>query len=90
VAAHPHDLDSGAAGTIATWTAAGIAVTYSVRTSGDRFSRPPRVRRGRVRRGVPGLAQPARPPVAGFGAIARAAGLGEGRIAEIFQLVDTR
>lgn len=35
VAAHPDDLDFGSAGTIATWTAAGIAVTYLVVTRGD-------------------------------------------------------
>jgi LmbE family N-acetylglucosaminyl deacetylase len=35
VAAHPDDLDFGAAGTTATWTAAGIAVTYLLCTRGD-------------------------------------------------------
>jgi LmbE family N-acetylglucosaminyl deacetylase len=35
VAAHPDDIDFGAAGTVATWTAAGIAVTYCVCTSGE-------------------------------------------------------
>lgn len=33
--AHPDDIDFGAAGTIATWTAAGIAVSYCVATRGD-------------------------------------------------------
>lgn len=35
VAAHPDDIDFGAAGTVATWTAAGIAVTYLLVTDGD-------------------------------------------------------
>lgn len=35
VTAHPDDVDFGAGGTIAAWTAAGIAVTYCVLTDGD-------------------------------------------------------
>jgi LmbE family N-acetylglucosaminyl deacetylase len=35
VAAHPDDLDFGAAGTIARWTEAGLAVTYLICTRGD-------------------------------------------------------
>jgi LmbE family N-acetylglucosaminyl deacetylase len=35
VAAHPDDIDFGAAGTIATWTDAGIEVTYLLCTFGD-------------------------------------------------------
>jgi LmbE family N-acetylglucosaminyl deacetylase len=35
VTAHPDDVDFGAAGTVATWTAAGIAVAYCVCTSGE-------------------------------------------------------
>jgi LmbE family N-acetylglucosaminyl deacetylase len=35
VAAHPDDVDFGAAGTVATWTAAGIEVSYCVCTSGE-------------------------------------------------------
>ncbi len=35
VTAHPDDVDFGAAGTIATWTAAGIKVAYCVCTSGE-------------------------------------------------------
>ena len=35
VAAHPDDIDFGAAGTVAGWTAAGIRVTYCVCTSGE-------------------------------------------------------
>ncbi|MGH3624444.1 MAG: PIG-L deacetylase family protein [Sciscionella sp.] len=34
VAAHPDDIDFGAAGTVAAWTKAGIDVTYCVCTSG--------------------------------------------------------
>ncbi|GAA0525450.1 GlcNAc-PI de-N-acetylase [Saccharopolyspora subtropica] len=35
VTAHPDDVDFGSAGTIASWTAAGVQVTYCVCTSGD-------------------------------------------------------
>ncbi|GHD03602.1 PIG-L deacetylase family protein [Zhihengliuella salsuginis] len=34
-AAHPDDLDFGAAGTVATWTAAGVEVQYCLMTDGD-------------------------------------------------------
>lgn len=35
VAAHPDDVDFGASGTIAAWTASGIEVSYCICTSGD-------------------------------------------------------
>lgn len=35
ITAHPDDIDFGAAGTIALWTDAGIAVTYCIVTDGD-------------------------------------------------------
>jgi LmbE family N-acetylglucosaminyl deacetylase len=35
VTAHPDDVDFGAAGTVAVWTAAGIEVSYCVCTSGE-------------------------------------------------------
>lgn len=35
VTAHPDDVDFGAAGTVATWTKAGVEVTYCVVTNGD-------------------------------------------------------
>lgn len=35
ISAHPDDVDFGAAGTVATWTAAGIDVTYCVCTDGQ-------------------------------------------------------
>ena len=35
IAAHPDDLDFGAAGTIALWTGAGIEVVYCIVTDGD-------------------------------------------------------
>jgi LmbE family N-acetylglucosaminyl deacetylase len=35
VVAHPDDIDFGAAGTVATWVDAGIAVTYLLVTRGD-------------------------------------------------------
>src|SRR5450755_2497572 len=35
IAAHPDDLDFGAAGTIALWTGRGIEVVYCIVTDGD-------------------------------------------------------
>jgi LmbE family N-acetylglucosaminyl deacetylase len=35
VTAHPDDVDFGAAGTVASWTSAGIEVTYCICTSGE-------------------------------------------------------
>src|SRR3984957_5278471 len=35
ITAHPDDVDFGSAGTVATWTNAGIDVTYCVATDGD-------------------------------------------------------
>ncbi len=35
VTAHPDDVDFGAAGTVATWTTAGIEVVYCIVTDGD-------------------------------------------------------
>jgi LmbE family N-acetylglucosaminyl deacetylase len=44
VAAHPDDLDFGASGTVATWTRAGLRVTYLLCTRGDQggFDETPR------------------------------------------------
>jgi LmbE family N-acetylglucosaminyl deacetylase len=46
IAAHPDDVDFGAAGTIARWTEAGIEVTYCVVTDGDAGGSDPSVSRG--------------------------------------------
>lgn len=35
IAAHPDDIDFGASGTVAQWTAAGLSVTYCIVTDGD-------------------------------------------------------
>ncbi|HEV2371963.1 MAG TPA: PIG-L deacetylase family protein [Streptosporangiaceae bacterium] len=35
IAAHPDDIDFGTAGTVATWTDAGIGVSYCIVTNGD-------------------------------------------------------
>jgi len=35
ITAHPDDVDFGMAGTVATWTAAGVAVSYCIVTNGD-------------------------------------------------------
>ena len=48
VTAHPDDVDFGAAGTIAAWTAAGIEVTYCIATDGDRGGFDPAVPRTEI------------------------------------------
>jgi LmbE family N-acetylglucosaminyl deacetylase len=48
VAAHPDDIDFGAAGTVATWTAAGIDVTYCVITDGQAGGFDPELPRTRM------------------------------------------
>jgi LmbE family N-acetylglucosaminyl deacetylase len=45
VAAHPDDVDFGAAGTVARWTEAGIEVAYCVVTDGGAGGQDPAVRR---------------------------------------------
>jgi len=48
VVAHPDDVDFGAAGTVATWTDAGIAVTYCIATDGDAGGFDPDVPRAQI------------------------------------------
>jgi len=48
VVAHPDDVDFGSAGTIATWTAEGIAVTYCIVTDGDAGGFDPAVPRDQI------------------------------------------
>lgn len=45
VTAHPDDLDFGAGGTIAQWTAKGISVSYCICTNGDQGGEDPDVPR---------------------------------------------
>ena len=51
VAAHPDDIDFGAAGTIATWTQRGVEVAYLIVTDGDAGG----FDRGIDRREMPGI-----------------------------------
>jgi LmbE family N-acetylglucosaminyl deacetylase len=48
IAAHPDDLDFGSAGTIATWTGAGIEVSYCIVTDGDAGGFDPAVPRSAI------------------------------------------
>ena len=48
IVAHPDDLDFGAAGTIASWTAAGTAVSYCICTDGDAGGFDPDVPRSEI------------------------------------------
>ena len=48
VVAHPDDVDFGSAGTIASWTDSGIAVTYCICTNGDAGGFDPDVPRGEI------------------------------------------
>ena len=51
VAAHPDDVDFGAAATIASWVAAGLHVTYCIVTDGDAGGYDPTV----ARADIPGI-----------------------------------
>jgi LmbE family N-acetylglucosaminyl deacetylase len=48
ITAHPDDVDFGAAGTVATWTDAGIEVAYCIVTDGDAGGFDPSVPRGEI------------------------------------------
>lgn len=48
VVAHPDDVDFGAGGTVATWTDAGLQVSYCVVTDGDAGGFDPAVPRGEI------------------------------------------
>ncbi|MBC7373545.1 MAG: PIG-L family deacetylase [Frankiales bacterium] len=48
IAAHPDDIDFGAAGTVAAWTEAGIEVSYCLCTDGDAGGFDPDVPRGEI------------------------------------------
>ncbi len=48
ITAHPDDVDFGAAGTVATWTDAGIDVVYCIVTDGDAGGFDPSVPRDRI------------------------------------------
>jgi LmbE family N-acetylglucosaminyl deacetylase len=48
IAAHPDDVDFGAAGTVARWTDAGIQVSYCVITDGDAGGFDPAVPRSEI------------------------------------------
>jgi LmbE family N-acetylglucosaminyl deacetylase len=53
VTAHPDDVDFGAAGTVATWTASGIDVSYAIITNGDAGGFDPAIDRAEI----PGIRQ---------------------------------
>ena len=75
IAAHPDDVDFGAAGTVATWTDAGIEVIYCIVTDGDAGGHDrsvPRAEMAALRRAEQtaaakqvGVARPALPRVPG-------------------------
>src|SRR6266508_404309 len=48
IVAHPDDVDFGAAGTVSTWTGAGIDVTYCIVTDGDAGGFDPSVPRTEI------------------------------------------
>lgn len=48
VTAHPDDVDFGAAGTVATWTSAGIEVVYCICTDGEAGGFDPAVPRSEI------------------------------------------
>lgn len=48
ITAHPDDVDFGAAGTVASWTRAGVEVSYCIVTDGDAGGFDPGVPRDRI------------------------------------------
>lgn len=48
IAAHPDDPEYGCAGTVARWAREGVEVTYLLLTSGDKGSKDPKIRPGRL------------------------------------------
>jgi LmbE family N-acetylglucosaminyl deacetylase len=48
VTAHPDDVDFGAAGSVATWTARGIEVSYCIATDGDAGGSDPGITRAEM------------------------------------------
>ena len=48
IAAHPDDPEYGCAGTVARWAAQGKEITYLLLTSGDKGSKDPAMRPGRL------------------------------------------
>jgi LmbE family N-acetylglucosaminyl deacetylase len=48
IAAHPDDPEYGCAGTVACWAAEGAEITYLLLTSGDKGSKDPTVRPGKL------------------------------------------
>jgi LmbE family N-acetylglucosaminyl deacetylase len=48
VTAHPDDVDFGASGTVATWTRAGVEVSYAIVTNGDAGGFDPAVPRSEI------------------------------------------
>lgn len=48
IAAHPDDPEYGCAGTVACWAAEGAQITYLLLTSGDKGSKDPTVRPGKL------------------------------------------
>jgi LmbE family N-acetylglucosaminyl deacetylase len=49
VTAHPDDLDFGAGGTIAAWSAKGIAISYCICTNGDQGGVDPTITRDQMK-----------------------------------------
>jgi LmbE family N-acetylglucosaminyl deacetylase len=84
VAAHPDDIDFGASGTVATWTNAGIEVTYAIVTNGDAGGFDPSVPRA----DIPGIRQSEQRAAAKCVGVedVRFLGYPDGRLAVSFEL----
>jgi LmbE family N-acetylglucosaminyl deacetylase len=78
VMAHPDDVDFGLGGTVATWTDAGIEVSYCMVTSGDAGGFDPGVPRGEIA-GIRQAEQRAAAAVAGVSDV-RFLGYPDGRV----------
>jgi LmbE family N-acetylglucosaminyl deacetylase len=84
VAAHPDDIDFGSAGSIATWTAAGLEVSYCILTDGDAGGFDPEVPRS----AIAGIRQQEQRKAAGVLGVSEIAFLGypDGRLTVTMEL----
>ncbi len=85
VVAHPDDVDFGAAGTVAGWTAAGTTVTYCLVTAGDAGGFDPAVARADIP-GIRRAEQREAASIVGVGDVRFLTGYNDGRVSPSYEL----
>lgn len=85
VVAHPDDIDFGAGGTVATWTAAGVSVTYCLVTAGDAGGFDPAVARADIP-GIRRAEQREAAAVLGVHDVRFLSGYNDGRVSPSYEL----